>query len=91
MINHQEYISENMRVSWIIAYYFLSLDPSIATLHFIQVCPGAPRTAWELSRNIYLVRMSESLSEVSRNSQILSGTPRCSQILTKSLLCPKGL
>jgi hypothetical protein len=55
MINHQGYTSKNMRVSWIIAYYFLALYPSIATLHFIQVCPGASRTAWELSRNIYLV------------------------------------
>jgi len=55
MINYQEYTSENMRVSWIIAYYFLALDPSIAPLHFIQVCPGTPRTSWELSRNIYLL------------------------------------
>jgi len=55
MINHQKYTPENTRVSWIIAYYFPTLDPSISTLHFIQVCPGTPKTAWELSRNIYLL------------------------------------
>jgi len=55
MIIHQKYTPENTRVSWIIAYYFPTLDPSIATLHFIQVCPGTPKTSWELSRNIYLL------------------------------------
>jgi hypothetical protein len=45
MINHQEYTSENVKVSWIIAYYFLALDPSIPPLHFIQASPGTPRTA----------------------------------------------
>jgi hypothetical protein len=45
MINQEEYTSENVKVSWIIAYYFLALDSSIPPLHFVQVSPGTPRTA----------------------------------------------
>jgi len=78
-INHQKYTSENMRASWIIAYYLPTLDPSIATLHFIQVCPGTPRTVWELSRNIYLLM---NVWESPRSILELPGTLRNSQVLT---------
>ena len=47
MINYQKSSSENIKVSWIVAYYLLALDPSVATLDFAQVYPEIPRTAWE--------------------------------------------
>ena len=79
MIIHQKYTPENTRVSWIIAYCFPTLDPSIATLHFIQVCPGTPKTSWELSRNIYLLN---NVWESPRSIQELPGTLRNSQVLS---------
>ena len=58
---------------------------------------GVPRNQEHLGLpGIYLETftywwMSESLPKAPWNSQALSGTPRCSQVLTKFLVCPKGL